>query len=84
MSARQQISCANCIYGDYWYEPDNWDTPEEFGFDCNYPNVGSKLVRELRTDWNIDDEEMAPDCPEYQQESAETNNPVENVPIAIG
>ena len=65
MCDRQTVSCANCLYGDYWHEPDNWDDPEEFGFDCSYPILGSKLVRDLRTDWNINDEDLAAECLEY-------------------
>jgi hypothetical protein len=65
MCDRQKISCANCLYGDYWHEPDNCDDPEEFGFDCSYPALGSKSARSLRTDWNIDDEELASECLEY-------------------
>jgi hypothetical protein len=60
----QKISCANCLYGDYWHEPDNCDDPEEFGFDCSYPRSGSKSARNLRTNWHIDDE-LAVDCPKY-------------------
>jgi hypothetical protein len=61
----QKISCANCLYGDYWHEPDNCDAPEEFGFDCSYPSPGSKSARNLRTNWQLDDEELAVDCPKY-------------------
>ena len=69
MCERQKISCANCLYGDYWHEPDNYDAPEEFGFDCSYPSLGSKLARNLRADWNIDDEELAIECLDYLPET---------------
>ena len=65
----QKVSCANCLYGDYWYEPDNCDSPEEFGFDCSYPRLGSKSERNLRTNWHIDDEELAAECLEYRPEA---------------
>jgi hypothetical protein len=69
MCVRQKISCANCLYGDYWHEPDNYDAPEEFGFDCSYPALGSKLAQNLRTDWNIDDEDLAAECLDYLPET---------------
>ncbi len=65
----RQVSCANCLYGDYWHESDNCDSPEEFGFDCSYPIVGSKVVRDLRTTWTIDDEDLAAECLEYLPET---------------
>jgi hypothetical protein len=69
MCDRQKISCANCLYGDYWREPDNCDDTEEFGFDCSYPALGSKSARSLRTDWRIDDEELAAECLDYLPET---------------
>jgi hypothetical protein len=66
----QKISCANCLYGDYWHESDNCDDPEEFGFDCSYPTLGSKSARSLRTNWHIDDdEELASECLDYLPET---------------
>jgi hypothetical protein len=65
-----QRSCANCLYGDYWREPENCDDPEEFGFDCSYPTLGSKSARSLRTNWSIDDnEELAAECLDYLPET---------------
>jgi hypothetical protein len=69
----RKVSCANCLYGDYWREPDNCDDPEEFGFDCSYPALGSKSARSLRTDWNIDeDEELAAECLDYLPSTIES------------
>jgi hypothetical protein len=68
MFDRQKISCANCLYGDYWHEPDNCDDPK-FGFDCSYPVLGSKSARNLRADWNIDDEDLATECLDYLAET---------------
>ncbi len=65
----RQVSCANCVHGDYWREPENCDSAEQFGFDCSYPHAGSKVVRDLRTTWTIDDENLAAECPEYLPET---------------
>ena len=73
MCDRQKISRANCLYGDYWHEQDNCDDPEEFGFDCSYPALGSKSARSLRTNWHIDDdEELAAECLDYLPETIDS------------
>jgi hypothetical protein len=61
-------SCTNCIHGHYWHDSQTLEQPESFGFDCNYPNIGSKSDRNIYSGWFLDDEEMAAECPEYQRD----------------
>jgi hypothetical protein len=58
-------SCTNCIYGDYWNDHHAQAQHQTSGFDCCYPNIGSKSPRNIDFEV-IDDQSTAAHCPNYQ------------------
>ncbi len=61
-----EASCTNCIYGDFWSDHQNLKQYQVYGFDCSYPNVGSKLVQNIDLNLISDDRDIAVHCPKYQ------------------
>jgi hypothetical protein len=57
--------CTNCIYGDYWIERHMLSPQQVSGFDCSYPNMGSKLIQNTDSKL-VSDDEIAAQCPKYQ------------------
>jgi hypothetical protein len=57
-----KASCTNCIHGDYW--SDTSPALYTSGFDCAYPNIGSKSTQ--HPEIVQDDGDIATSCPKYQ------------------
>jgi hypothetical protein len=57
--------CTNCIHGDYWNDRHAQAQHQTSGFDCCYPNIGSKSPRNIDFEV-IDDRIIAIHCPNYQ------------------
>jgi hypothetical protein len=62
----EQKLCTNCMYGNYWVELHILSSHQVFGFDCNYPNMGSKPIHNTDSKLVSDDENIAEQCPKYQ------------------
>jgi hypothetical protein len=62
----KKMLCTNCIYGDYWIDRHIFVQHQISGFDCSYPNIGSRSDRNIDSDLISNDRDIAVHCPKYR------------------